>query len=137
MAVLAASSPSVPRGCNDGVAADLAGSCGGASLFQAARAGDHVVEAIEGAGGERVEVDRAVGVAGVEGLARPLDDLLVGELDHREDGRVGAAQLVDREPVLAGVEDVLAGQLLGIKARSSMPCPGGATGASRSTRKLE
>ena len=70
-------------------------------------AGDHVWKAVQGRAREGVEVDRAVGVAGVEGLLEVLRDVLVGELDQGDVG-VGAEQVVGGVAVLAGVEDRLA-----------------------------
>ena len=72
-------------------------------------AGDHVGEAVERAVREGVEVDRAVGVAGVERLFGAGGDVGVGELDQRHVG-VGAHQLVGGVAVLTGVEDRFAAQ---------------------------
>ena len=67
-------------------------------------AADHVGEAVEGAVREGVEVDRAVGVAGVKRLFRAGGDVGIGELDQGH-VRVGTHQLVGGVAVLAGVEN--------------------------------
>ena len=93
-----------------------------------AAAGDHVGEAVEGAAVEGVEVDRRVGVAGVEGLFRVRRDLLVGELDQRHVG-VGAEQLVGGVAVLARVEHRLAVHDRQERLAAAPRGPGGPTGA--------
>ena len=70
-------------------------------------AGDDVFEAFQRAAREGVEVDRAVGVAGVERLLRVGRDLGVGELDQRH-VRVGPQQVVGGVAVLPRVEHRLA-----------------------------
>ncbi len=70
-------------------------------------AGDHVVEPFQRPVREGVEVDRAVGVAGVEGLLRVGRDGRVGELDQRHVG-VRPEQLVGGVAVLPRVEHRLA-----------------------------
>ena len=67
-------------------------------------AGDHVGEAVESAVREGVEVNRAVGVAGIEWLFRAGGDLGVGKLDQGH-VRVGAHQLVGGVAILPGVEN--------------------------------
>ena len=70
-------------------------------------AGDHVLEPFQGPVREGVEVDRAVGVAGVERLLRVGRDGGVGELDQRH-VRVRSQQLVGGVAVLPRVEHRLA-----------------------------
>ena len=98
--------------------------------------GDHVGEAVERCAREGVEVDRAVGVAGVERLLRVGGDLGVGELDQRH-MRVGARSARRRRSGPGRRRAPARRGRSGRKARSSAPWPGGPTGASRSTRKLE